>query len=230
MQNWPWQRWGRVWSRRENAWWPRWKSRRSQRSSRRWMRPKRSNGAPTAGRRPSSTAAGIQVTVITPASKPTGQNTWSPAHSQVMIKLLSKPSQAGLAHVWRSSTVSSAHAATRERWPHWNSLNKMKFKEGDISAAKCKKMQRLCSHFILCFSFSLGFAAGDRGRAQLRSFSQVNGPLACHTDPSLSSRIHIRQKQLSHICGQEQRQCRGHSDLTDTTDTFCKTVGLARWT
>lgn len=90
MQNWPWQRWGRVWSRRENGWWPRWKSRRSQRSSRRWMRPKRSNGAPTAGKRPSSTAAGIQVTVITPASKPTGQNTWSPAHSQVIIKLTLK--------------------------------------------------------------------------------------------------------------------------------------------
>lgn len=144
--------------------------------------------------------------------------------------MLCKPSRASLAHVWRSSTVSSAHAATRERWPHWNSLNKMKFKEGDISAAKCKKMPRVCSHFILCFSFSLGIAAGDRGRAQLRSFSQVIGPLACRTDPSPSSRIHIRQKQLSHIYGQEQRQCWGHSDLTDMTDTFCKTVGLARWT
>lgn len=39
------------------------------------MRPRRNNGVLTAGKRPSSTAAGIQVTVITPASKPTGQNT-----------------------------------------------------------------------------------------------------------------------------------------------------------
>lgn len=93
---------------------------------------------------------------------------------------------------------------------------KSSLKKGRIQQVNAKKMQRLCSYFILFFSFSLGIAAGDRGRAQLRSFSQVIGPLASRTDPSLSSRIHIRQKQLSHIYGQEQRQCRGHGDLTVT--------------
>lgn len=39
------------------------------------MRPKRNSGAPTAERRPSSTAAGIPATVITPVSKHTGLST-----------------------------------------------------------------------------------------------------------------------------------------------------------
>lgn len=39
------------------------------------MRQRRNSGVLTAGKRQSSTAAGIPATVITPVSKPTGQNT-----------------------------------------------------------------------------------------------------------------------------------------------------------
>lgn len=68
----------------------------------------------------------------------------------------------------------------------------------------------------MLFLFSHGVTAGDRSRAQHRPFSEIIGPLSCQSDPSLSSRIHIGQKQLSHIYGQEQGQCWCHCDLTAT--------------
>lgn len=88
-QSWPWRRCGRVWSRSESGWSPKWRSRWRWRSSRLSMRPRRSSGVPTARKRPFSIAAGTQATVITPVSKHTGQNTWSPAHSLVGSRALS---------------------------------------------------------------------------------------------------------------------------------------------
>lgn len=82
-QSWPWQRCGRVWSRSESGWSQKWRSKWRWRNSRLLTRPRRSSGVPTVRRRPFSTAVGIPATVIIPANKHTGLNTWNPARSQV---------------------------------------------------------------------------------------------------------------------------------------------------
>lgn len=72
------------------------------------------------------------------------------------------------------------------------------------------------SHFVFAFPSSHSFTAGARARAQLGPYYQSIRPHSCHTDTVLRSRIHIRQKQLSHIFGQEQGQCCRYCDLIAT--------------
>lgn len=81
------------------------------------------------------------------------------------------------------------------------------------------------SYSLLCFSVSHSFTAGDRNGAQLGPCGQTIGPLSRHTAPG--NRIRIRQKQLSLVCGKEQRQHRGDGDLTTTLQILLKDFGLA---
>lgn len=88
-----------------------------------------------------------------------------------------------------------------------------------------KQLQHPFSYFWLCFSDSHSFTAGDRNGAQLGPFGQTVGPLSRHTAPS--SRVHIRQKQLSLVCGKKQRQRWSYCDLTATLQILLKDFGLA---
>lgn len=85
-------------------------------------------------------------------------------------------------------------------------------------------------HVLYFASSSLSIAAGTRSRAQLRPYSQTVRPLSSHTDPVLRHRIHIRQKQFSHIYGQKQRQCWCYCDLTATLQAhFWRPVWPQAW-
>lgn len=122
----PWQRWGRVWNRRGRGWCRRWRSRWRWRSSRPWTRPRRSSGVPTAGRRPSSTAAGTPATATTRVSRRTGQSTWSRAHSQVTAAPLSLQHVVLFAHYCcycyllfcRKESQSDKRHEENGRWTH----------------------------------------------------------------------------------------------------------------
>lgn len=202
MQSSQWRRWGRAWSRSESGWWPKWRSRWRRKSNKLWMRPKRNSGAPTAGKRPSSTAAGTRVTAITPVSKPTGQSTWSPAHSPVT----ETPN-------CRWTWLGCLPKQVKLRCSYMSFLNQF-----------CKQLQHPFSYFRLCFSDSHSFTAGDRNGAQLGPFGQTIEPLSWYTAPS--GRVHIRQKQLSLICGKKQRQRWSYCDLTATLQILLKDLGL----
>lgn len=78
----------------------------------------------------------------------------------------------------------------------------------------------LCRHVLILFSAfpsSHSFTAGAGARAQLGPCYKSIRPLSCHTDTALRSGIHIRQKQFSHIFGQEQGQCCSYCDLITPT-------------
>lgn len=207
MQSSQWRRWGRAWSRNESGWWLKWGSRWRRKSNKLWTRPKRNSGAPTAGKRPSSIAAGTRVTAITPVNKPTGQSTWSPAHSPVTETLVAAPN-------CRLICLGCLPKQVKLRCSCISFLNQF-----------CKQLQHPFSYFRLCFSDSHSFTAGDRNGAQLGHFGQTIGSLSRYTAPS--GRVHIRQKQLSLVCRKKQRQRWSYCNLTATLQIRLKDFGLA---